>query len=580
MVKQKLLNDLKEVIADLGYKSTDILLSISKNPEFGDYTSNIALQLANLEMKNGKQNSLEIAKQIIKALGKKDYLEKVEVAGPGFINFYIKESALIENLPLVCNYTAMIDPQIKIEGEKRKIFMEYAGFNALKPVHVGHMRNITLGESLVRLLEAVGNEVFKATYTSDIGLPTAKTLWAVMQKKKNFESAKNKSLIDKANFLGQAYIFGSSSYGENEKTKKEVNDLNKKIYDRDPAILPLWQEILGWSEDYFNYVYQLMGTKFDKEFLESEAEGPGREIVKKNIGKIFMEDEGAVIFRGDNHGLHNRVFITSAGNPTYEAKEMGLAKQEYDAFNFDLAIHVVASDQTENFKVVLKALEELDPNLAKKELHLPYGYVFLSSGKKMASRKGDIVTLEFVYEETKKAVVDIMKKSTITKDIPKEEQQNIINLVTIGAIKFSLLKFSSKTDVLFDLKKSVSLQGDSGPYVQYSYARAKSVLRAAQYDYQPVKDGKMTLESEERMILRRIEQFPELVKEAADSFAPQMVANFLLDLSKEFNLFYQKHPIIKASENSAKFRLALTCAVAVSLKQGLFLLGIEAPERM
>ncbi|QQG43095.1 MAG: arginine--tRNA ligase [Candidatus Daviesbacteria bacterium] len=591
MLKQKLLEDLQKTVEDLGYPSTDILLSISKNPEFGDYTTNIALQLANLEIGKLHHSPVEIANEIKNALEKlvigdkeRNYLEKVEVAGPGFINFYLKTAALIKNLPLVCNYTAMVDPQIKVAGEKRKILVEYASFNALKPVHVGHLRNIVLGESLVRLLKSTNNEVFKVTYTSDIGLPTAKTIWAVQQLKKQYQQAQKAALSEKADFLGQAYAFGSEKYNEDEVVKKEINELNKKIYARDKEISKLWQEILGWSFDYFNYIYELVGTKFDKEFLESEVEGEGKEIVLKNIDKVFKEDQGAVIFRGEEHDLHNRVFVTSAGNPTYEAKEMALAKQEYKAFPFDLAIHVVANEQLEYFKVVFKALSLLDKNLAKKERHLSYGYVTLSSGR-MSSRKGNVIILEYIYDKVRRAVEEIMKKSATVKDISENERQQIINMVSLGAIKFSLLKYSPKTDVVFDLKKSVSLTGDSGPYVQYSYARAKSVLRTAHYDYeakksgQPKKVGKMALELEERMILRRIEQFPQLVKEASDSFAPQTVANFLLSLAKEFNLFYQKHPIIKAKD-SGEFRLALTCAVAVVLKQGLYLLGIEAPERM
>lgn len=578
MLKQKLLEDLVKVVEDLGYSADDLVLSISKNPAFGDYTTNSALQLANLEMENGKQNHLEIAKQILKKLGKKDYLEKAEVAGPGFVNFYLKDTALIKNLPLVCSYTAMVNPQIKIGGETKKILVEFAHPNTHKAFHIGHTRNIILGEAICRLLEAAGNEVFRANYQGDIGLHVAKALWGINQL--NGEQTSKKATIQKkAEFLGKAYTLGSQKYETEEKVRVEINEINTKLYARDKSLQGLWQETRRWSLDYFDSIYQLLGVKFDRLFFESEVETPGKELVEKNADKIFKEDQGAIIFKGDEYGLHNRVFITSAGHPTYEAKEIGLAKLEYAQFRYDQAIHVVAEEQAGYFEVVFKAIELIFPKLKGKKYHLSYGLVDLKMGK-MSSRTGQVVTFDYLLEKVKEKVAQIMAKADF------EEKETVTNMVTIGAIKFAMLQYSPKTRILFDINQTVSLQGDSGPYVQYSYARAKSVLRNAHYDYeakkmgQPVKEDKTTLEKEERMILRRIEQFPELVKEAANSLSPQVITNFLLDLAKEFNLFYQKHPIIKATEGNAQFRLALTCAVAVVLKQGLFLLGIEAPERM
>lgn len=584
MFKQRILEDLKRVVGDLGYGEVDIVLSIPKNSEFGDYTTNLALQLAKSKSVKGKHSPEVIAKEILSHLGDLSYLEKTEVAGGGFINFFIKPDALLESLRKVCDYSSLVNPELNLENnDKQKILVEYASFNALKPIHVGHMRNIILGESVSRLLESTGDRVFRVTYTSDIGLPSAKVVWALMNSEKEFRESKKKTLRERIEFLGKIYVKGHSAYEEVESKREEIKVVNNRIYQRDPQVVKIWQEALSWAFEYFQNIYVLMGSRFDKEILESEVEGPGAKIVRENLGKIFIEDQGAIIFPGEQFGLHNRVFISSVGNPTYEAKDMALAEVEYEAFNFDEAIHVVASDQDDYFKVIFKALEQLNPDLAKKESHLSYGYVFGPSGK-MSSRKGNVITLEEIYDQIQGQVKEIVKNS---KELKLEEKEEVIRTVSLGAMKYSILKYAPRTDVTFDIEKSVSLQGDSGPYIQYSYARAKSVLRNAQFDYQvdlphseahPISINHQ-LEVEERQILRKIEHFEEAIEESAGLYAPNTLTQYLLELASLFNLFYQKHPILKSEEKS-EFRLALTCAVAVILKQGLYLLGIEAPERM
>ncbi len=574
MLKQRLEDDLRKILKTLNFEtSSDTFLSIPNNSSFGDYSTNIALQLAKNYITENKQSVLEIANKISENLKDLDYLEKVEVVPPGFINFYFKIGALMENLQNVCNYSSLVKSEIDQESANpKKIFVEYASFNALKPVHIGHLRNITIGESIVRLLQAEGHQVFKATYSSDIGLPAAKVVWAIKQLQADFKKAKKVSVSKKSEFLGKAYVVGNKAYEEDEVAKEEINSINKKIYERDPEVVPVWQEILGWTFSYFNLIYQIVGSKFDAEFLESEVEGIGKGIVEKYLGEVFVEDQGAVIFPGEKYGLHNRVFISSQGNPTYEAKDIGLARKEYDTFPFDRAIHVVGNEQSDYFKVVFKALEMIDPELAKKEEHLPYGFVTLPDGK-MSSRKGNVITLEELLEKVKGEVKKIMKNSRL------EEKEQIIDFVSLGAIKFTMLKFAPATKIVFDIKKSVTLQGDSGPYVQYTYARAKSVLRNASFNYQPqLEVGDM--EPEERALLQKVEYFNGIVEQASKELNPTIITTFLLDISQNFNLFYQKHPIIKGDKDKVMFRLTLTCAVAVILKQGLYLLGIEAPERM
>ncbi len=574
MVKTQLENDLKNVISELDYQATDIVVSISKNPAFGDYSTNVALQLAKQKSGKSKQSPEAIAKKILSNLGNLSYLEKAEVAGGGFINFHLKTTALMKNLHQVCNYSYLVKPEQSSDDtggiKKEKILVEFGDPNTHKAFHIGHVRNITVGESIARLFGSLGHEIYRANYQGDIGLHVAKALWGAIR----LGLPKGKKLSEKAKFLSKAYVAGAKAYEEDPEAKVQIENINKKLYEKNPKISLIWEKTRKWSLEYFDEIYKVLGVKYDGFFFESEVAPIGKKYVQENIGPVFIEDQGAVIFKGEDHGLHNRVFITSEGNPTYEAKEIGVTRAQREVFDYDRAYIVVASEIDEYFKVVLKAIELIFPDLQGKKQNIPHGFVNLSQGK-MSSRTGNVVTFDWLYGEVKSRVEKVMKAS---KDMAKEEKQQIIDIVSIGAIKFAMLKFAPKTDISFDLEKSVALEGDSGPYIQYTYARSKSVLRSASYDYQPeIEPG--VLEAEERQLLQKIEHFPSIVFEAASTFSPNLLASYLIDVSRNFNLFYQKYQIIKAEEKS-EFRLALTCAVAIILKQGLNLLGIESPERM
>lgn len=556
---EEILTDLKKVLSKIGFNNIDPFCYIPENPEFGDYSTNVPLQLSNQKSKNDKQSSFEIANEILKSFGHPPYIERIEIAGPGFINFYLKDEALVENLTE------------KPKGKKsnKKVLLEYASPNYFKPFHIGHLRNIVTGESIARLLKFIGEDIFKVTYNSDIGLSTAKAIWGVKRLKKEYENVKEASLKEKVKFLGKSYILGSNSYEDNPKIKKEIEEINIKLYQKDSEILQLWLEAREWSNGYLISLYSRLGTEFDAEIWESEVGEVGKKIVEENIGKIFKKDNGAVIFPAEEYGLHTRVFVNSAGNPTYEAKDIGNALRELELYQFDEAIHVVANEQAEYFKVVFKAIELVEASLIGKKKHLSYGFVNLSTGK-MSSRKGNVITAEDLIDEIK---MEIRKQFNKTQ-IPSEER--ITEQVAIGAVKFFLLKFGVGTDIAFDIQKSISLQGDSGPYVQYAYVRTQSVLEKSKK--KAIYPGKPKLNDEERKLLRQIEYFNLIVTSAANELRPNELCEYLLDLAKAFNLFYQKHSILGSDEE--EFRLLLITKVGDTLKEGLYLLGIESPERM
>lgn len=546
----------------MGWESTDLVISISQNQQFGDYSTNIALQLAKQKKENGEQSARDIANSLIEPLQHIGYIEKVEVAGPGFINFFIKDQVLIKEI----FDKAHLKPEVR---ESSKILVEYAQPNTHKAFHIGHLRNICLGESIARMLEFQGNTIFRATYGSDIGLPVAKAIWGVQQLDEEFKAVKDADLKTKAEFLGKAYAFGASKY-EEPQAKEAIDRLNKAIYARDPELVKLWQETKQWSLDYFDTIYKRLGTQFDRVFCESEVEALGRKTVEEHIGEIFIYDQGAVVFPGEQFGLHTRVFLTSAGNPTYEAKELGLAEAEYQAFPYDQSLHVVGNEQNGYFQVIMQVLDLIFTHLVGKKKHITYGMVNLPSGK-MSSRKGDVITADWVFDQVKEQLSQVMADSNL------KNKDHVLEQVTVGAVKYAMLKYAASADFAFDIAKSISVQGDSGPYLQYTYARTQSVLAK---EHKLNKDAVIPahLEPEERAVLRSLMYLPEMVQLAAHEYKPNILAEYLIEVAKVFNLFYQRHRIIESDQKA--FRLQLTAAVAESLKKGLELLGIEAPQQM
>ncbi len=599
MLKRKIEQALKTAASDLGYPATDIVCSISKNPAFGDYNTNLALQLAKLEGSNGKQSPGEIASEIVNRLqatgNSNQYLEKVEVAGGGFLNFFLKDKKLIENIDKIADLENSKLTDISDINKGKKVMVEFAHPNTHKAFHIGHLRNISIGESIVRLLEATGFEVVRANYEGDVGMHIAKAIYALLHLEDfKHEVEKITDVHERVEFLGKAYAAGSKVFEEDEAIKQKIKDINFLVYasaqrfqeekgipasstnylqfvegraDEVDEVFNLWKETRQWSLDYFETIYARVGTHFDRYFFESECLGgvdKAKEAVKKGI---LEESEGATIFKGEKYGLDTRVFVNSLGLPTYEAKELALAEKEFSEFgNLEKIIHVVGPEQASFFKVTFKVEELLDSKYEDKQYHLAYGWVKLKHGK-MSSRTGEVVLGEWLLDEA---------KAEISRQFPDMDEQTA-EMVAVGAVKYSMLGFGTASEISFSFEDSISLQGDSGPYLQYAYARASSVLKSANYHFTSVSDDK--LEPEEREVLRKIEYFTETVEEAAKNYAPNVIASYLTDLAKTFNLFYQKHRILKA-ESKQEFRLALTYATSLVLKKGLYLLGIEAPERM
>ena len=607
-VKAEIISILRQSLAEFTKEEINFLVEEPENENFGDYSSNAALAFwANKEsrIKNQKWKSpLELAQKIVNSIIHDSkfmiHFDRVEAVKPGFINFYLSQEYLIAQLSLVSGKTLL---RYVHETERsfagRRIMVEFTDPNPFKEFHIGHLYSNTVGESVSRLLEAMGANVKRANYQGDVGMHVAKAIYGIFHlchaefisasqilENNILKQFQDDTLNKRIKFLGEAYAFGAKVYEEDEKAKREIEQLNKKIYDKDPDLMPLYEKGRQWSLEYFETIYKRLGTKFDFYYFESIVGINGLKLVQEYLQKgppasldakhlragVFEKSQGAVIFPGKKFGLHDRVFINSLGLPTYEAKDLGLAFKKYNDFKFDQSISVTGNEIIEYFKVILAALKQIDPELAAKIKHLPHGMVRIPTGK-MSSRSGNIVTGEWLLDEAKKLL-----KSKFS-----EMMEEVLEQVAVGAIKYALLKSSLGHDIEFNFEESINIQGNSGPYLQYTFARTQSVLRKTANNQQLTTNKKLEvssqkLEVEELILLRTLNKFPEVVETATANFAPNLVCNYLFDLAQKFNLFYQKHKIIGSEQED--FRLALTAGVGQVIKTGLNLLGIEAPEKM
>jgi arginyl-tRNA synthetase len=323
------------------------------------------------------------------------------------------------------------------------------------------------------------------------------------------------------------------------------------------------------SLDYFETQYAQLGTKFDFYFFESEVAKPGEAIVKKFLKKgVFEESQGAIIFPGEKHGLHTRVFINSEGLPTYEAKELGLVNEKYKAYNYDLSVVVTGNEINQYFQVLLKAMSFVYPELEKKTKHIGHGMLRLPSGK-MSSRTGSVIAAE-----------DLLKQAE-EKAREKETQgdETTYSQIAVAGVKFAILNQASGSDIVFDIEQSLSFEGDSGPYLQYTQARCLSVLRKAKAEKMQV-DTALPKVWETTEVEKLLYRFPELVEKSLEEYSSHYIAHYLIDLARAYNGFYAKSKIIGGDKTAAGYKLALTKATAQVIQNGLYLLGIESPERM
>ncbi len=516
----------------------------------GDYATNAALVVAKALGERPHALAERLAEHLRRAL--LGIAERVEVAGPGFVNVTLSREAI-----------ALAVAEAAARGEDwgkgtvragQRVMIEYTDPNPFKPMHIGHLMSNIIGEALARLTESEGASVTRANYGGDVGPHVAKALWGLR--------AAGITEPMSAEEIGKAYTAGAKAYEDDPKAKEEIDALNAAVYDgTDEALMNLWRRGREVSLRAFSALYEKLGSKFDYFFFESETAAPGLRLVADGLKKgVFEESEGALIYRGEAKGLHTLVFVTSRGTPTYEAKDLGLAFLKEERASADESVIVTAAEQIGHFRVVFAALAELAPLIAAKTRHVPHGFLRLATGK-MSSREGNVITAaDFI--------TDVIKKAA-----EKNPDPQIAEQVAIGAVKFMVLRQAPGQDIIFDPEKSLSLEGDSGPYLQYALVRAAKIL-----GYASEGAGGAAEPVEPYPIERLIVHFPEIVARAAREMAPNLLVNYLLELVAAWNPFYASEQVLGSPEEQYKERVAR--AFANTMANGLSFLGIPAPEKM
>ena len=550
MLKEKVQLAIAEALG-----SAEFTLLYPRDKSFGDFAVN-AHQFKKLNLTND---------ELLEKLKGVEIFESAELVS-SFINIRIKQSVLIDGLNATLENGL---PKLKNDSPKR-ISLEFGQPNTHKLPHIGHLFSYTYGESMARLLAYTGHTIFRSNYQGDVGLHVAKCLYVYTQKPD--EEKKNlKTLEEKAAYLQICYQEGSALYDADPEAKSGIDQLNKAIYNRDAVISEVWEETRGWCVEYYKKFEERLGTTYDRYYYESETSQPGIDLVKKHTGDIFEESEGATVFKGEKYGLHTRVFLTKNDTPTYEAKDIGLIKLKSEEWPFDQAIVTTASEQNAYWQVVKKAIELVFPELEGKIMHFGFGMIDLK-GSKMASRTGNIISAIELVDTLKKTVSDELLK--------EDKNEKAAEVIAVGAVKYAFLKSEARKNMLFDIEQSVSVQGNSGPYLQYAYARIRSVLTKAAYKPQQITIMDSELTAEDMNILRLLPKFEDTIQEAAEAYSPHIICTYVFELAQACNLLYDKQNILKAPEKEKEMRFALLEASGLTIKTCLYLLGIEVLERI
>lgn len=546
-------------LGELGAGEVNFAVEWPADLSHGDYAVNAAMAGAKGLGKNPRELADTLAPLIARELG--DTVSGVEVAGPGFINIRLAPATVAEVLATAYEKGGAWGRGTAREGQK--VVFEYSCPNPFKEMHIGHLMSTVIGEAFSRIIETQGARVTRDTYGGDVGPHVAKALWALQKR--------GVSMPDSASEIGEAYAEGSRAYEDGEEAKAEIDTLNTELYlalakeesertDTERTLLELWRHGRDLSYDSHKTIWKALGTVFDYILHESETAPIGMRVVKEAQNRsVFEESDGAVIYRGEKKGLHTLVFITGRGTPTYETKDVGLAFLKEDRLApIDYSYIMTASEQSGHFAVFISALEDIAPTLAHKTHHIPHGFLRLTTGK-MSSREGGVITARELLQDL------------IARASERNEDPVIAEEVAIGALKYFILRQAPGGDIIFDPEQSLSLEGDSGPYLQYALVRARSILAQATASVTSSTEGN-------EVLARLITRFPEVVRKAEAHKAPQGVTQYLTQLAGEWNSFYAKERIL-GGENEGE-KLALVRAFVTTMENGLMMLGIPAPEKM
>ena len=503
-----------------------------------------------------KKSPIEIAKTLQK-LPTPQQIEKIQATGP-YLNFYIKKEYILKQ-------------KHKQKIKKEKIMIEFSNPNPFKAFHVGHLRNTTLGEAITRLLTYQGYKTIPVNYYNDTGKHVATCIWGL-------ENLKIKQLEDKGEQLGNIYAEASTKKLQNKTFQKQISIIHQKLENKDKKYLKIYKQNLKHSENHFKQIYKDLQVNFKKIYYDSEFTQTGKDIVNnlKKL-KIAEKSEGAIIANLEKYNLNTLVLLRTDKTAMYITKDLSMAIQRIKEYKLDRSIYVVASEQNLHFKQLFKLLELTGYKQAKKCFHLSYGLVHLPEGR-MSSRKGRII----LYNEIKRNLIKTINKEIEKrhKTWPTQRKLKAQQAIFSAAIKFDMLLQDPNKEIIFDINKAISFEGDTGPYIQYTHARASSILKKAKTKVTTKINYKLLSSTKESALISKISKLQETIEASAEQYKPSLLAHYLLELSHLFNDFYHSCPCISENKELQKARLLLVQTTKETISKGLNLLAIQAPDEM
>ena len=589
MTQEKIKTAIRKTLQELfNYKTDKIELQPTKKEFKGDYTF-VVFPLAKELKKNPKEIAEKLGKNLLKNY---DFIKDFNVIG-GFLNLNLKDEYFIEFIKQ--NYNQENFGIQQPDPHRKKLMVEYSSPNTNKPLHLGHIRNNLLGYSISKIFEATGKPVIKTQIINDRGIHICKSMLA-WQKFGQGETPETSGMKgDK--LVGKYYVEFDKHYKKQvEELKKqglseeeaknqapllqEAREMLRKWEAKDPEVMKLWKMMNEWVLEGFKETYRELGVDFDVEYFESETYLLGKKIIEEGLqkGVFYRKEDGSVWIDLSDEGLDEKLVLRSDGTSVYITQDLGTAVKRFEDFDIDSLIYVVGNEQDYHFKVLFLILKKLGYEWADRLYHLSYGMVELPHGK-MKSREGTVVDADDLMDQMTMTAKKISEELGKLEGFDEQEKQKLYKIIGQAALKYFILKVDPKKGILFDPVKSIDFNGNTGPFLQYAYVRTRSILRKAG-DFTPDFDA-IQLDEKERKLTRELERFPEIIEQAAQMQNPAIIANYIYELVKMYNAFYQSLSILQAeTPGQKKFRLALSKLTGTVIKNGLELLGIQVPERM
>ncbi|OYX41507.1 arginine--tRNA ligase [Candidatus Saccharibacteria bacterium 32-49-12] len=539
---------IEQIISSRFGVETGVVLT-RPEPQFGDFATNVALQLAKPLGKNPRQ----IAEEIAESLRESGEFSEVSVAGPGFINLRVGDQALVESA------------RREIERVRlgQRVVIETNNPNPFKALHIGHAFNAIIADTMANLLEVDGADVHRVSYHGDVGAHVGKSMYSLL-KFVDGDIGRLEQIApeDRNTFMSQMYAEGAKAYREDEVAREEIVQLARQSFVlNDELYRQVYTICKRWSFDEIDRVMRRIGNQpIEKRYLESQADIKGVPIVQTNVPGVFRKSEGALIFPGSQYGSFDNAFVTSQGLGLYGARDLGLMMLKHDDFQADKSYIVTAEEQRDYFKGVIKAAELCLPELKDVTVNISTGTVKLTTGK-MSSRDGDVVQINWLFDQVAEAI----------RSRGGEPNPDVVS----GALRYQFLRVRVGSDVVFDVNDAVSLTGNSGPYLQYAHARASSILRKATVEASQELGG---LDESERALMVKLGQYAEIVEVSARELMPHHLCVYLYELAQQFNQFYEKSRII--GDDREALRLGVVEIYRDTLASGLKVLGIIAPDEL